>query len=119
MSQDKYCGRDMRKLKWQYEVRNMPKKRMPVIVHRDVWEKVTKGPAGIRWENVVDKVWKHIGGNQEEMVSAGKFGRHETEVEERIERRARLTLRNTVKSEKHLGLSKGIGMKTYLTSRKG
>ena len=37
-------NRDMRKLKWQYEVlvRNIPKKRLPAIVDRAVWEKVTK-----------------------------------------------------------------------------
>ena len=36
------------KLKWQYKVRNMPKKRLPAILDRAVWEKVTKGRAGIR-----------------------------------------------------------------------
>ena len=42
-------NRDVRNLKWQYQVRNMPKKRLPAIADRDVWEKVTKGRAGIRW----------------------------------------------------------------------
>ena len=37
-------NRDARKLKWQYKVRNMPKKRLPAIADRAVWEKVTKGP---------------------------------------------------------------------------
>ena len=37
-------NRDVRKLKWQYDVRNMPKKRLPAIADRAVWEKVTKGP---------------------------------------------------------------------------
>ena len=41
-------NRDVRKLKWQYKVRNMPKKRLPAIADRAVWEKVTKGRAGIR-----------------------------------------------------------------------
>ena len=54
---------------------------------------------------------------REEVMSAGKFGRYKTEVEEMIERRGRLALRNTVESEKHLeicgGLREGIGMKTY------
>ena len=36
-------NRGMRKLKWQYNVRNMPKKRLPAIVDRAVCEKVTKG----------------------------------------------------------------------------
>ena len=33
-------------------------KRLPAMVDRAVWEKVTKGRAGIRWDSVVDKVWK-------------------------------------------------------------
>ena len=41
-------NRDVRNLKWQYQVRNMPKKRLPTIADRAVWEKVTKGRAGIR-----------------------------------------------------------------------
>ena len=36
--------RDMRKLKWQHKVRNVPKK-LPAIVDRAVGEKVTKGRA--------------------------------------------------------------------------
>ena len=50
--------RDVRKLKRQYEVRNTPKKRLPAIAVRAVWEKVTKGRAGIRWVSVVEEVWK-------------------------------------------------------------
>ena len=34
--------RDVRKLKWRYEIRNMPKKMLPAIADRAVWEKVTK-----------------------------------------------------------------------------
>ena len=48
----------VRKLKWQYRGRNMPEKRLPAIVDRAVWEKTTKGRAGIRWDNVVEKIWK-------------------------------------------------------------
>ena len=66
-------NRDVRKLKWQYKVRNMPKKRLPAIPDRAVWEKVTKGRAGIRWDSVVEKVWKDVGGNQEEILSIEKF----------------------------------------------
>ena len=91
---------------------------MPAIVDRAVWEKVTKGRAGIGWDGVVEKVWKDIGGNQEEVMSAGKFGRYKAEVEEIIKRRERPALRNKVESGKHLeiygGLSEGIGMKTFL-----
>ena len=39
---------DTRKLKWQYKVRNIPKKRLPVLVDGAVREKVTKRRAGIR-----------------------------------------------------------------------
>ena len=35
--------RDVRKLKWQYKVSDMPEKRLPAIVDRAVWEKKTKG----------------------------------------------------------------------------
>ena len=35
---------------------------MGAIADRAIWENVTKGRAGIRWGNVVDEVWKEIGG---------------------------------------------------------
>ena len=60
--------RDVRKLKWQYKLRNTPKKRLPAIADRAVWEKATKGRAGIRWDSVVEKGRKDIGGNQEEIL---------------------------------------------------
>ena len=41
-------NRDVRKLKWQYKARNMPKTRLSAIADRAVWEKVTEGRAGIR-----------------------------------------------------------------------
>ena len=34
------------------------KKRLPAIFDRAVWEKITKGRAGISWDNVVEKIWK-------------------------------------------------------------
>ena len=46
-------------------------------------------------------VWKDIGGNQEKRVSSEQFARYEAEVEEMLERRERLALRNKAKSEKH------------------
>ena len=52
--------KDTRKLKWQYEVGHMPKKRQPTRVDRSVWEKVTEGRAGISRDSVVDKVCKGI-----------------------------------------------------------
>ena len=54
-------NRDVRKLKWQRKVRNMPKKRLPATADRAVSEQVTTGRAGIKWESVVEKVWKDIG----------------------------------------------------------
>ena len=86
--------RDVRKLKWQYKVRNMPKKRSPAIADRAVWEKVTKARAGIRWDSVVEKVWKDIGGHQEEMLSIEKFAGYKTEIKERMDARERPALRN-------------------------
>ena len=65
--------RDVRKLKWQYKVNNMPKKRLTATADRAVWEKVTKERAGIRWDSVVERVWKDIGCNQGEMMSIDKF----------------------------------------------
>ena len=49
-------NRDARKLKWQHQARNMPEKRLPVVANSAVWEKVTKGQAEIRWDNVDDNV---------------------------------------------------------------
>ena len=46
----------------------MPKTRLPATAARAVWQQVTKGRAGMRWDSVVDKVWKDIGGNQEEIL---------------------------------------------------
>ena len=40
-------NKDVKKLKWQYKVTNMPEKRSPAIVDRAVWKKITKGRAGI------------------------------------------------------------------------
>ena len=96
----------------------MPEKRMPAIVDRAVWEKITKGRAGIRWYNVVGKIWKDLEGGQGEVLSTEKFGGCKTEVQKRMEERERQTLRNRVKEEKHLeiygGLREDAGMKTYL-----
>ena len=82
--------RDVRKLKWQYKVMNMPRKSLPAITDRAVWEKATKGRAGIRWDSVFENVWKDIGGNQEEILSVEEFAGYKTEVKEKIEIRERL-----------------------------
>ena len=72
--------RDVRKLKWQCKVRNIPGKRLPAIADRAVWEKVTPGRAGIRWDDVVERIWKDLG-DQEEVLSTEKFGGYKTEVQ--------------------------------------
>ena len=41
-------NRDARNLEWQHSVYNVPEKRLPAVVDRAVWEKGTKGRAGIR-----------------------------------------------------------------------
>ena len=58
---------------------------MPVIAETAVWDKVTKGRAGIRWDSVVEKAWKEMGENQEEILSIDKFG----EVQVRSKRKDR------------------------------
>ena len=68
----------MRKLKWQHRARNMPKKRLPAIPDRTVREKVTQGRSEIRWDSVVEKVWKGIKGNQGDILSIERFAGHKT-----------------------------------------
>ena len=46
----------------------MPEKRLPAIANRDVWEKIPKGRAGIRWDNVVAKILNGLGRDQEEVL---------------------------------------------------
>ena len=58
---------------------------MPAIADMAAWEKVIKGRAGTRWDSVVEKVWKDLGGNQEEILSIEEFGGFKTKVNERIE----------------------------------
>ena len=62
----------------------MPKTRLPATAARAVWQQVTKGRAGMRWDSVVDKVWKDIGGNQEEILLSIRevWGGYKTEVRE-------------------------------------
>ena len=58
----------------------MPEKRLPDIVDRAVWEKITRGRAGIRWDNVVWKMWTDLGGDKKEALSVEKSGGYKTEV---------------------------------------
>ena len=59
----------------KYTVNNPPEKRLPAIVDRIVWEKSTKGRAGIRWVNVVEKTLKGLAGDQDVVRSIEKFGK--------------------------------------------
>ena len=72
-------NRDMRKLRWQHSVRNMQSKRLPTIVDRAVWKKVTKGQP-VRWDKEVEKVWQEIGGNKDEVLSIGESAGYKTKV---------------------------------------
>ena len=47
-------------------------------------EKTTKGRAGIRWDNVVEKIWKDLG-DRAKVLSIEKFVGYKTEIKERIE----------------------------------
>ena len=62
-----------------------PEKRLPAIANRSVWEKITKGQARIGWDIVLEKIWKGLGEDQEEVLSIEKFGGYKTEVKEIIE----------------------------------
>ena len=103
-------NRDVRKLQCQYKVRNIPKTRLPTVTDRAVWEKVTKGRAGIRWDNVVEKIWKDIRRRKARRDTAV----HEQVcgVQDRVKRkdrkRERLVLRNMVKEEEHLEIYAGV-----------
>ena len=85
----------------------MSEKSSPAIFDRGVGEKITKWQAGIRWDNVVEKIWRGLGGDQE-VLSIEKFGGYKTEVKEIIEERERLALRNKVKRGEALGGTLGV-----------
>ena len=53
----------------------------------------------MRWDNVVEKIWKDLGGDQEQVLSMEKSGGYRTEVKEIMEERERLALRNKVKED--------------------
>ena len=52
--------------------------------------KYQKGASWNRWDSVVEKVRKHIGGNREEILSIEKFAGYKTEIKERNAKRRRL-----------------------------
>ena len=63
---------DVRKLIWQHKVKSTPKKRVPAIANSAVREKVTSGRAGIRWDNVVRRVWKVTAGKPRRDTAHGQ-----------------------------------------------
>ena len=89
---------------------------MPAIADMAAWEKVIKGRAGTRWDSVVEKVWKDIGGNQEQILTTEKFAGCKTEVKGRIDVRRRLllliALRNKVKEGHSTPLKPHSGLGT-------
>ena len=45
--------------------------RYSIVADRAVWEKISKGRAGIRWDNnVVEKIWKDSGDQEEVHTTA-------------------------------------------------
>ena len=73
----------------------MPKKRLPATLDGSC-----RGEGGVY--SVVEKVWKDKGGDRENMMSAEKFRRYTAEVEEIIERRELLDLKNKAESDEQL-----------------
>ena len=77
--------RDMRKLRWQDSVKKMQRKRLLVIVDRAVWKKQRKGRLENRWDrDDVEKIWKEIGGNQDEILSIDEAAGFKTKVRNQI-----------------------------------
>ncbi|CAB1109618.1 unnamed protein product [Ectocarpus sp. CCAP 1310/34] len=91
--------------------------RLPAMVDKAAWGKATPGKKGIRWDKVVERVWKEIGDEEETLDTEG-FGGFKKKVKEMLESREEATLRKKVRSEDHLEtygkLKEGIGMKSYL-----
>ena len=70
----------------------MPEKRLPATADRAAWEKITKRRAGIRWDNVLEKILNTLGG-EDTLLSIEKFGEYKTEAKERIEGREKVSAR--------------------------
>ena len=83
---------------------------MPAIVDRAVREKVTKGRARTRWDSVVEKVWKDIGGTPRR----GDVRREVWDVQGRSRREDRKKEKAYAKKsrwnrKKHLEIHRGLG----------
>ena len=90
-----------------YNVRNMKKKGLPAITDKAVREKATNGPAGIRWDSVVEKVWKDIRKPRDDVR------REVWEVQGRSRRRDRKKRKASAKKQGEIGetLEKTRGIK--------
>ena len=49
--------------------------------------KQRKGQAGNRWDRDVEKIWKEIGGNQDEILSMDEAAGYKTKERDMIEKR--------------------------------
>ena len=94
----------------------MQRKRLLAMVD-GVWKKVTRGQP-VQWDKEVERVWKGIGGNEDEVLFMGESAGYKTKVRDMIEMRGKGALRRKVDEEEHLKiyrrLREGMGMKTYL-----
>ena len=75
---------------------------MATIAYSAERNKETTGRDKVRWYRVVERVWKDIEGNQEEILATGRFAGYKTKVKEIIEIRERPALRNKVEEENTL-----------------
>ena len=101
-------NRDMRKLRWQYSVKKMQRRRLPATVDRAVWKKTTRRRAGNRWERDIEKIWKEVGGNQDKILSIDEAAGYKTKVRDVIEKREKEMLRCKVDEEEHLRIYGGL-----------
>ena len=99
-------------------MKNTQRKIFPAIVDLTVRKKRTNEQAGIRWDRVVENLWREIRGNQNEIMSIDDGGGYKTKLRHMVEKRWKETLKRNVDGEEHLkiygGLREGIGMETYL-----
>lgn len=58
----------------------MPRKILPATVDEAVWNKVTNGHAGIRWDSVANKECEDTRRNQDEIISRCECGGYKTKV---------------------------------------
>ena len=83
----------------------MQSKRLPALVDRAVWKKVTKGQP-VRWDKEVERVWKEMGGNKDEELSIGERAGYKTKKRDMIDVREKGVLRYKADKE-HLKIYGG------------